>query len=211
MTLNCSFFFFLFPHFQHFKQAEAEFHGLLLIFMHCYHSMIVFFLVTPLELSSLDSMAGPWGKGLVYSNEPLVELHLWTTQEQQQAEHSSVPHSTAHIWSPPALLDPRCLALHFCSHSDSSCPEWFSSQTSVRKDRDLSSLSLPLSPCKTNCRGGAGFFFYFILIFLNWEKLNAGGGKCGRFCWKPWELPCQFASSKSLAQDVFYFSFYVCT
>lgn len=59
MMLNCSIFFFLVPHFQHFKQTEAEFHGLLLIFMHCYHSMIVFFLVTPLELASLNSMAGP--------------------------------------------------------------------------------------------------------------------------------------------------------
>jgi len=45
--------------------------------------MIIFFLQTPLELASLESMASLGGEGLVYCNEPSVGVHLWTTQERQ--------------------------------------------------------------------------------------------------------------------------------
>lgn len=138
--------------------------------------MIVFFLVTPLELASLNSMAGPWRKGLVYSNEPSVGLHLWTTQEQQQAEHSSVPHSTAHIWSPPALLDPRWLSFHFCSRSDSPWPKWLFSQVPQRP-----LLFLPSSISLQNRLQRWSWLFFFFNFYFKLRETECRWRKCGRF------------------------------
>lgn len=59
--------------------------------------MIVFFLLTSLELASLESMASPEGEGLVYCNKRSVGRHLWTTQEWQRAVALLV--SGAHLCS----------------------------------------------------------------------------------------------------------------
>lgn len=127
--------------------------------------MIIFFLLTPLELASLEAMASPGGKGLVYCNEPSVGLHLWTTQEQQRAT---------------TLL--RCGA-HLCSLTHVGLP--FISGL-IQTDRtpkglarrylgDLTSFSLPFSPCKIDCSGGADF------IWLNREQLSAAGVNAAGF------------------------------
>lgn len=170
-----------------FSQTEAAFHDLLVICVHCYHSTTVFFLLTPLELASPESMARPGGEGLVYSNEPSVGLHLWTTQERQRA--------VARLGSGAHLCSLTCLGFPFLSGLLQShhAPHNLAL-------RDLISLSLLPSPPKIS--GGVDF------ICLHRE---CSWCECGRLCWEPWELPCQFASSKRLAQDVFYFNFYVCT
>lgn len=52
-------------------------------------------------------MARPGGEGLVYSNEPLLGLHLWTTQEWQQA--------VAQLGSGAHLCSLTCLGFSFLS------------------------------------------------------------------------------------------------
>lgn len=103
MKFNCTFS----PPLPAFSQTGAAFHDVPVICAHCYRSRAVFFLLTPLELASPGPTARPGGKGLVYSYEPLVGLHLWTTQERQQA--------VARLGSGAHLCSLTCLGFPFLS------------------------------------------------------------------------------------------------
>ena len=109
--------------------------------------MIVFFLLTSLELASLESMASPGGKGLVYCNEASVGLHLWTTQEWQRAVALLV--SGAHLRSLTHVGFPFISGLIQTHRAPNG--------SAHRYLRDLISFSLPLFPCKIDCSGGADF------------------------------------------------------
>lgn len=120
MKFNCTF-----P--PTFSQTEAA--SLLVIRVHCYHSTSIFFLLTPLELTSPEPVAHPGGEGLVYSNEPLVGLHLWTTQERQKA--------VARLRSGAHLCSLTCLGFSFLS----ALPQTHHAPHNLAL-RDLISLSL---------------------------------------------------------------------
>lgn len=140
MEFNCTFP----PSFPAFSQTEAAFHDLSVICAHCYHSTALFFLLTPLEPSSPEPMAHPGGQGLAYSNQPSVGLHLWTTQEWQQAVARLG--SGAHLCSLTCLGFPFLSALLQSHHAPRNLAL-----------RDLISLPLSLLPSPHKITGRVDF------------------------------------------------------
>lgn len=154
--------------------------------------MIVFFLPTSLELVSIEPMASPGGKGSVYSNEPSVGQHLRTTQERQRVVALLV--SGAHLRSLTRVGFPFISGL---VQTPSTVQLAGTSETSSLSP-SLSLLAKPTTALELTL---------FNLTQGNWEQLVC----MQQALLEAVEIPCQFASSKSLAQDVFYFNFYVCT